>query len=226
LKKTVLGIICAIGLFSATAQASQTWIVIGDSIVSTVRQGIASQMALNLVGNERDVIFKSVASPGAALGLSDHTGYNNTETLAMVDQIAGYWNAYDGIIVQAGTNDFSRAVSGDDTYASLKAIIAKAKAGGKKVLVMEPIWRADETVANSLGNDLNTYRARMQAACDEEAATCRFARREHTVLGSSAGRGLYDAAEASSGTQMHPNAAGHRQLADWIKSEADAAGFF
>lgn len=214
------------GLLTANAQASQTWIVIGDSILSAVPQGTASQLALNLVGAERDVIFKSIASPGAALGVTDQTGFNNATTLNAIKQISGYFGAYNGIIVQAGTNDYGRALNWGDTSNSIKAIIARAKADGKKVLVLDPIWRAGEDTANAQGNTLNTYRYFMFLACNDEPTVCFFAHRENTVMGTSAGAAYYDVNEVATGTQLHPNVTGHRKLADWIKAEAAAAGFF
>lgn len=227
MKKTIgsmLGV-CMMGLASM-ASATQTWIVIGDSIVSNVPQGQAKDMALNLVGAERDVIFKSIASPGAAMGMTDNTGFYNTSTLNTINQLYGFWGAYDGIIIQAGTNDFGRNVPWTDTANSTKAIIAKAKAHGKKVLVLDPIWRAGEDTPNTLGNTLNTYRFFMATECMNEPTVCKFAHRENTVMGTSAGSAYYDSAEVAAGTQLHPNVAGHCKLATWIKLEAAAAGFF
>jgi hypothetical protein len=36
----------------------------------------------------------------------------------------------------------------------------------------------------------------------------------------------YDSAEVAANNRVHPNAIGHRKLADWIKLEAAAAGYF
>lgn len=36
----------------------------------------------------------------------------------------------------------------------------------------------------------------------------------------------YSAAEVAADTRLHPNAAGHRLFANWIKAEAAAAGYF
>lgn len=230
MKKTIglmLGV-CMMGLAAVAnaGPATKTWIVIGDSIVSTIPQGTSKDLALSLVSNERDVIFKSLASPGAALGLTDNTGFYNTSTLNTINQLHGFWSAYDGIIIQAGTNDFGRNVPWTDTANSTKAIIAKAKAHGKKVLVLDPIWRAGEDTPNALGNTLNTYRFFMATECMNEPTVCTYAHRENTILGTSAGSALYDSAEVAPGTQLHPNVAGHRKLANWIKLEAAAAGFF
>lgn len=227
MKKLILGFICAMALLTGGAQAAtKTWIVIGDSILSGVPQGQSKDMALNLVSNERDVIFKSIASPGAALAVTDNTGFNNQTTLSVIDQIAGFWAYYDGILIQAGTNDFSRSVSWGDTYNATKAIILKAKALGKKVMILDPIWRADEDTPNAAGNVLNQYRWFMWTICGDYPDTCYFAHRGETVMGTSAGAAFYDATEVAQGKQLHPNVMGHRKLADWIKQEAAKAGFF
>lgn len=229
MKRLLSGFICAVALLAAVSSqaATQTWIVIGDSILSSVPQGTASQMALNLVSNERDVIFKSIASPGAALGIADNTGFNSTSTTATLDHIAGAWLAYNGILIQAGVNDYNRNVTWQAMVDSLRRIMNHARALNKKVLVLDPIWRAGEDVPNGAGNTLNTYRFFMSVVCTQEYADiCRFAHRENTVMGTSAGAANYDANEVATGTQLHPNVTGHRKLADWIKAEAAAVGFF
>lgn len=221
----VLALIFAV-LAPSLATATQSWLYIGDSIASRVPQGTASQLAMNLVGAERDVIFKSIASPGAVLGRTDYAGFNNATTLAIIDQVKGVNNGLNGIIVQPGTNDFYTSISPADTYASLKNIIAKAKALSLKVLVLEPIWRADEVTPNARNLTLNTYRYYMATACNEEPGTCRFASRFNTMMGTNAGAPYYDSTEVANNAQIHPNAIGQRAIADWIKAEAAAAGFF
>jgi lysophospholipase L1-like esterase len=129
--------------------------------------------------------------------------------------------------VQAGTNDFGRAVPWEDTVASLRRILSYANATGKKVLVLEPIWRANENTPNSLGHTLNTYRFMIASVCkDEYPKICHFAPRGKTIMGTKSGAAYFDSTEISQGKQLHPNAMGHRKLADWIKSEAAAAKFF
>lgn len=205
---------------------TKTWVAIGDSILSGVPQGTAAQMALNLVGAERNVIFKSIASPAAALGVTDNSGFNSVNTTATLNQIAGYYAAVDGILIQAGTNDFSRNVLWEDTVASLRRVLNWAKALNKKVLVLDPIWRADESVKNGVNYELNIYRFFMATVVAEYPGVAFFAHRENTPMGTSAGSANYDAGEVATGKQVHPNAAGHRLLADWIKAEAATAGFF
>lgn len=205
---------------------TQSWLYIGDSTASRVPQGTASQLAMNIVSDERDVIFKSIASPGAVLGRTDYVGFNNANTLAIIEQIKGINSGIAGVVVQAGTNDFYTAVSPSDTYTSLKNIIAKAKGLSLKVLVLEPIWRADEEIPNSKNLVLNHYRSFMKTACVEGGASCWFASRLNTMMGTSAGSPYYDSTEVANNAQIHPNAVGQRAIADWIKAEAAAAGFF
>jgi lysophospholipase L1-like esterase len=216
----------AVALFATGARASQTWIVIGDSILSSVPQGTASQMALNLVGNERDVIFKSIASPVASLASNDNSGFNSVNTINTLAQIGGVSSAYNGILIQAGTNDFGRSLSPGEGANALRRVMEHARALKKKILMLDPIWRADENKANSAGDVLNAYRLSMFNVCQEYKDICYFAHREHTVLGASAGAAYYDETEIAAGKQLHPNAIGHRKLADWIEAEAAAAGFF
>lgn len=208
------------------ATTTKTWVVIGDSILSSVPQGTAAQLALHLVSAERNVIFKNISSPAAALGITDNSGFNSANTTATLNQIAGYFAAVDGILVQAGTNDFSRNVLWEDTVASLRRILNWAKALNKKVLVLDPIWRADENVPNGANYSLNTYRFFMATVTAEYPGIAFFAHRENTPMGTSVSAANYDATEVATNKQLHPNVAGHRQLADWIKAEAATAGFF
>lgn len=208
------------------ATTTKTWVVIGDSILSSVPQGTAAQLALHLVSAERNVIFKNISSPAAALGISDGSGFNSINTTNTLTEIAGYYAAVDGIVILAGTNDFSRNVPWGDTVASLRRILDWAKALNKKVLILDPIWRADESVPNAAGNVLNIYRYFIATVAGEYPGVAFFGHRENTLLGTSAGAANYDATEVSTGKQLHPNVNGHRLLANWIKAEAATAGFF
>ena len=94
-------------VFAVQANATVTWILLGDSIMSDVPGGTASQLSINLVSNERDVIFKSIASPGIGIGQSDPHGYNSPNIDDTLTRIGGFYSAYHGIMIQAGTNDYS-----------------------------------------------------------------------------------------------------------------------
>ena len=212
-------------LFTCTVNAGQTWIVIGDSIMSGVAKGTSKQHALNLIAAEKDIYFTNLSSPGSSLGHTDKTGFNSTRTTGAIDLLYGYWARYDGVIIQAGTNDYARAVPVADTMASMRRILDKVTADGKKAIVLDPIYRDGEDLANSTGSVLNAYRYFMWHVCENEySSRCHFAHRGNTVMG--AFNNYYDSSEVAANNRVHPNAIGHRKLADWIKLEAAAAGYF
>lgn len=214
-------------LISAFAHAQQTWLVIGDSIMSSVPGGSAQQAAPFLIQASRNVYIRNLSSPGAALGAKDATGYNSQQFISELSRIGGMFSAYDGIIIQAGTNDYGRGIPWQDTVSALRLIMSHAKGMNKKVLLLDPIWRAGEEQKNSLGHALNAYRYFMALVCvNEYKGTCHYAPRANTVMGSASGASFYASSEVSTGTQLHPNAAGQSHLAQWIISEAAAAGFF
>lgn len=207
---------------------SKICIVIGDSILGgDVPQGIASDMALSIITHDRDVSFKNLSSPGAALGVTDSTGFNNTEVITTIRRLGGFFARWDSIMVMAGVNDYNRSVKWQDMVDSLRRIITYAATftPARKVIVFDPIWKAGEDANNSLGYSLNTYRYFLYLVT-LEFGNASFAHRENTIMGTSAGAAFYDSAEVAAGTQMHPNVAGHHNLADWIKYEANAAGLF
>lgn len=214
-------------VFAVQANATVTWILLGDSIMSDVPGGTASQLSINLVSNERDVIFKSIASPGIGIGQSDPHGYNSPNIDDTLTRIGGFYSAYHGIMIQAGTNDYSMNMPWQNTYGSLVRIMTHARTYNKKVMVLDPIWRNGEDKKNTLGYDLSTYRYIMKAVCENDFQdVCKFAKRENTFMGTSAALNYYKAEEVANGTQLHPNATGHRYIADWIKAEGAAFGFF
>lgn len=214
-------------LACAPAFSQQTWAVVGDSIMSEAMDGTAQQMATHLIQSERDVSIRNLSSPGAALGAKDSTGYNSAQFIAELTRLGGMFSAYQGLIIQAGTNDYARAIPWADTIEGLRRILSHAKATGKKAIVLDPIWRAGEELPNSLGHTLNTYRYFIALVCvNEYAGTCHYAPRSNTIMGTASGASFYGASEVAQGKQLHPSAAGHRYLADWILSEAARAGFF
>lgn len=216
----------------SVANASQTWVVLGDSIMSRVNSstvngmdGTANQLSLHLVSAERNVVIKNLSSPGHSLSATDHTGFGNIST--ELSNIGGMFSYYDGIIIQAGTNDFERDAKWEDMVISVRKILDHARSMNKKVMMMEPIWRRDEAIPNAQANTLNTYRFFLNIVCNQEYADiCHFASIGNTVLGSSAGSIYYDANEQATSTEVHLNAEGHRKFADWIKLEATSKGWF
>lgn len=204
---------------------SQTWVVIGDSLMSYVAGGVASQHALHLLAAEKDILFKNLSVPAQALGAVGGSGFNNaymTDQLTNIDGL--YGAAFNGIILQAVTNDHGRNINWGDTYNSAIRILTYARAHGKKVLVLDAIWKETELVANASGWDLNTYRYFMALAANNYNDVTHFCHRENTVIGTVLGAAYFDPSEAPNRTHLLPT--GQRVYADWIKAEAASAGWF
>ena len=208
-------------LLSGFASASQTWVVVHDSIGSGVAQGTAKQLAYHLLSAETDTVIKNLSSPGSSLGHKDRTGYNSAMTTNAIDLIRGAWNAYDGVVIAAGTNDYTRWVQPADTVAGLRRILNKVRADGKKALVIPILWRANEDVPNGAGFTVTSYRYFIALTCiNEYPDVCHHAELAGSTLMTNAGAATdYDATETAQGKQLHLNASGHRKLADWIKVE-------
>lgn len=200
-------------------------VVLGDSIMCTVSGGVANQHALSLIQNEKDVFIKNMSTGGNALGAANPAGYNNSYMTSVLDNMGGFMAiGVDVIIVQAGTNDHGLNINWGDTYNSLVRILTWARSKGKKVLVLDPIWKENEDTPNASGFTLNTYRYFMAYATSQFTDCAWFAHRENTILGTSAGASYFEPTEAPNRT--HLTAAGQRKYADWIKVEAASAGFF
>ncbi len=165
---------------------------------------------------------------GNSLGNKDFSGFaGGTNAKAILGTIAGIFNYYNGVIVQVGTNDFSRSVPWSDTVTGLRNILNQARAMKKKVLVMEPIWRRDQNIKNAAGNTLDTYRFFMYIVCvNEYPDVCRYAPRSSSALADEKAARFYDANEVSKKKELHLNASGHRAYTDWIKLEAAKRKWF
>jgi len=204
---------------------TKTWIVIGDSIMSFVADGASKQHALTLIQKECDVIFKNLSSPGATLAATDGTGFNSEQVIETINRIAGFFDRWDGVIIQAGTNDHAAGKPLAEMCDSMRRILNHVRASGKKALVLDPIWRAGENTPNALGLTLPNYRMCIAiVAKNEYPDCCTFVSRTGTPLDLASNN--FAAAEVAAGIQLHPNAAGHRNMADWIKAAAAAAGHF
>lgn len=204
--------------------ATKTWVVIGDSIMSMVADGQAKDHALTLVSNERDVMFRSLSSPGASTGLAPNLGFNSTLVTSEMDSLRGIFNAVDGIIIQVGTNDFGANVTWTDEVASLNRILQYARTNNKKVLMLDIIWRWNEATPNSTGWALWNYRVARAMVCSSWSDVCTYAARPAAFDAPSTT--LFTASDVATGTQLHPNVAGQRIYANWIESAASAAGLF
>lgn len=209
----------------------QTWIMIGDSIMSSIppstlngSPGSAVQLPQHLLAEECGITVRNISSPGASLGAIGRGGYGNI--VPALDTIAGAWNFTNGLIITAGTNDFGTSVSGAAHNEALRKIMAWAKRSGKKVLLMDIPYRQDENKKNKVGLNLGAYRfARAIIGSSEYKGTCYFANRQGTVFDTFT-QSLYDPREVAAGKALHLNAEGLRAFTDWIKSAASTAGYF
>lgn len=213
----------AILLFSTAVNAT-TCALIGDSISDGVGVAIPQNRFAHLLQAENDIVIKDLSSPGAALGALPSNGFNATNIRGQLSALTGMFRQLDCIIIQAGTNDYGGNVPLEDTQSSLTRIIVWARNNGAEVLVLEPIWRANESVPNKQGRPLDHYRYGMYITCFvQNPDVCKFAFRNTTVMGTAAGAAYYAEGE---GGQLHPNDAGHRHLANWIKAQGHAVGYF
>ena len=215
---------CFFIMVAPVAASQKTYVVIGDSIMSFVGDGEAKDHSITIVSIERNVMMKNISSPGITLGLHNAFGYNTATTPAILNQLSGAFSYVDGIIIQAGVNDFNGNVPWDDDASSLTAIINWAQAKGKKVLMLDLIWTWNENTPNAIGMTLYDYRVRRAILCGAKPDTCIFAARPAVFDAPSTT--LFTASETAAGKQLHPNVAGQRAMADWIESAAASAGLF
>jgi hypothetical protein len=227
-KRHCIHSLAALALWWAPAAGAgqKTWIVVGDSIMSKTGDGQAKDFVLHLITQERNVLFRNISSPGASLGGKDYTGFNNPSTIATFDEICGALSYCDGILIQAGANDFQASIDVTETEASIRRILAYVRSHGKKAIVTDIIWFAKENQPNALGYPVAKYREVRAASCIVAYSdVCVFASRSETPLGSPSTT-LFASAEVMLGRQVHPNIAGHRALADWIEIVAASAELF
>lgn len=204
---------------------TKTWIVIGDSIMTFVADGTSSQHCLSLIQNECDVVIKNISNPGASYAAADYFGFNSPQVIDTINRISGFFSYWDGVILQAGTNDFAGGEPLQEMCDSMRRILNHVRASGKKALVLDPIWRAGENTPNALGLTMPNYRMSIAIVAKiEYQDCCTFVSRTGTPLDLASNN--FAAAEVAAGIQLHPNAAGHRNMADWIKAAAAAAGYF
>jgi lysophospholipase L1-like esterase len=222
--------------FSASPpNTMQTWILMGDSIMSAVSpnevdglSGKANKLATHLVMNEKNVSIRNISSPGNSMSHTNYTGFGDTSSVtASLDRIGGFFGFYNGIIIQVGTNDFGRDVQLSNFSESLRGILKYASSKNKKVMMMEPIWRRNELIKNKAGFNLNSYRATMKSVCQQEYPTiCHFSSRVNSKLANASSYMYFDANEVKNKGELHLNSSGHRAYADWIKLEASNKKWF
>ena len=207
-------------IFFSVVAMGKTAILIGDSISSGVLSGTSKDLYHHLLQEEKDLTIRNLSAGGLALGKKGFAGFNDVNVINTMRRIDGVGGGYDLIIIQAGTNDFGLNVHLGDTITSLKMFLDEARLKNKKVLLMDTLWRHDETTNNASGNPLGTYRLYMWYTCASNYSdVCYHAHRQNSVFDSS-NPAYYDT------DLIHPNVQGHRLLADWIKLEASNAGYF
>lgn len=216
--------------FAMMASAAQTYILFGDSIMSEVfpstvggPNGKAIELTANRVMLQADVNVRNLSSPGKRLGGAQ---FSFTDAVTLMRSVGGVFNYYNGVIVQAGTNDFENSVPKAESVNSLIAIITEARRLNKKVMVMDPIWRRDEGTPNSIGLTLAAYRWDMAIACGMNADVCHWVSRTGTVFDTDSASPLYNANEVAKSKELHLNAEGHRRYADWMLLKAAEFGLF
>lgn len=206
------------------SEAQKTYVVIGDSIMSLVGDGQSKDHALTLVASERDVMFKNISSPGASLGGVPPFGFNSALVTSELTSLLGVLDYFDGIIVQAGVNDFSGNMPWSTNAESLNRILDYARAHNKKVLMLDLLWMWNEANPNSTGWILLNYRIARSMVCASYPDVCVFAPRPAEFDRPSTT--LFAAADVDAGKQLHPNVIGHRIYANWLASVAASAGLF
>lgn len=239
LKKSILSISLLLTMSQQSFAASppnpmQTWVLMGDSIMSAVSpsvvdgpSGTSKQLAANLLMNNKNVSIRNISSPGNSIGHSDFTGFGNTLSVTQsLDRIGGFFGFYNGIIIQAGTNDFGRSVDLPTFKKSLEGILKHAKTRNKKVLLMEPIYRADQNVKNKVGLVLKDYSNAMKNLCTTYNTHCYFSDMSEEFFNQYSFKSHYDANEVKVGKALHLNASGHERYYRWIEFEASRAKFF
>jgi hypothetical protein len=217
-------------LLSVNAHAAKTCIMFGDSIMSEVYPstvsgptGKAIELAANRVMLQADVNIRNLSSPGKRLGGST---YSYTDAVTLMRSVGGFFSYYNCVIVAAGTNDYSGSIPVEESVASLKAIIEEAQVRGKRVLVMDMIWRRGEETPNALGLTLGAYRWNIAITCGMYPDVCIWGSRTGTVFDNSDASALYSAKEVQEGKELHLNAEGHRRYADWMMLKAAEKSLF
>ena len=202
------------------------WIVIGDSIISNPTDGVATDLPFMLIGQEREIEFRSLASPGATLGTYGEYGFNGAWVETVLDQICGAYLYCDGVIIQAGLNDFNGSIPWSEHRDAMRRILDWAQRRGKRVLVLDLIWStpAETRGVNNVGLSFRDFREARQNECRARAEVCTFAPRPPEF--DRPNPQMFRASEVETGLLTHLNPTGRRVFASWIKDAAGEAGLF
>lgn len=228
LRSAVAGaFLCAATWLCAPSSASALpWIVLGDSIISNPTDGVPTDLPFMLLGQERGVEFRSLASPGAAMGLTTNLGFNGTWLTATLDRICGFYSYCDGVVIQAGVNDFNMNVPWADQQTSIRRVLDWAEARNKKVLMLDLIWMSAGELGepNQAGLTFAQLRNARFLECYARRPRCVFALRPSAFNQQTPS--YYYSAEVRTGMMTHLNPAGRRAYANWVAQAAAGAGLF
>lgn len=194
--------------------STKSYTIIGDSISSYVPTGQGKHLCWSLITQERDVIFKNLSQPGAQLG---HTGYyNGPGFIDTLNRLSG-WGAINtnGLIVQAGINDYNFGTSWTDYVDSLNQLISWTAQQNKPLMLLDILWSGSESLPNQAGKTLADYRTHRY-----------FMGLNHPHVKFCGRPPAFDQLNPPLYDDGHPNIAGHRELANWIETEATTHGFF
>lgn len=197
------------------AEATQYYVVLGDSLDCYVAGGQARDLSWQIVSNERDVMFRNLSLPGVKLEY-----YTDTAGIAALDRACG-WNAIncDGVIVSAGLNSYSFGTSWPAYVNALNALVAWGRARQRPVILMDIPYEGPENVANTAGKTLGDYRALRYFTALNNPDTVKFWTRPAALD--------HDAPSLYGPDHVHLNAAGQAVKArSWIETAAAQAGLF
>jgi len=220
-------ILAALVFFTAPLSArALPWVVLGDSIISNPTDGVSTDLPFMLLGQEQEIEFRSLASPGAAMGLTNGIGFNGTWVTTTLDRICGAYSYCDGVVIQPGVNDFNLNVPWVDQQTSIRRVLDWAALNNKKVLMLDLIWMTagDTGGANAAGYTFAQLRNNRFLECYARRPICTFALRPAAF--NVATPSLYRASEVATGQLVHLNPAGRRAYADWVAAAAASAGLF
>lgn len=226
MRRVLVAALWSMALACGSVSAAPVCALIGDSIAAGSGLPVPQTRFVHILQVEHDVIIRDLSSPGATLGRTDFMGFNRPDLDTQLSSLGGAFGNLSCIIVQAGTNDFGASIPWEASVEGLVRVLKWAKVRNKRVLVVLPIWRANEQIPNKLGHNLNKYRYMLAVSCTIYGQWCTVANPIGTLLGSAAGAGYYQSGEVAVGKQLHPDAAGHRLMADWIAAVATSIGIF
>lgn len=214
--------VLAFAFFPLNAAAqNMPWIVIPDSITTVPDGGVPTDLPWSLITQEREVVFDSIGGSGAAMGSTRLGSYNSSAIPTTMDRICGYFSQCEGVVLQAGVNDYFLATTWADHRTSILRVLDWADARNKRVLMLDLVYnRTAELGAptNAAGLTFASIRNARFLECAARAPRCVFALRPANL--NVLTPGFYQ----PDGTHLTP--AGRRAYTDWVESVAAANSLF